>query len=176
MTVAQPTAAIETAGELLTHAYQMELEAQERYGYLAEQMDVHNNVELAKLFRELARVEGLHASDILERLMGMNLPQIGPLEYKWPGGESPEALDMGEMHYMMTPREALMLALMAEQNAFEFFDRLVRTSPDEDIKRFAVEFAQEEQEHVELVLGELKKYPETGEPPREDMDPATPQD
>jgi rubrerythrin len=176
MTVAQPTAAIETAGELLTHAYQMELEAQERYGYLAEQMDVHNNVELARLFRELARVEGLHASDILERLMGMNRPQIGPLEYKWPGGESPEALDMGEMHYMMTPREALMLALMAEQNAFEFFDRLVKTSPDEETRRFAAEFAQEEQEHVELVLGELKKYPETGEPPREDMDPPTPQD
>jgi rubrerythrin len=176
MTVAQPTAAIETAGELLTHAYQMELEAQERYGCLAEQMNVHNNVELAKLFSELARVESLHASDILERLMGMNLPQIGPLEYKWPGAESPEALDMGEMHYMMSPREALMLALKAEQNAFEFFDRLVKTSLDEDIRRFAAEFAQEEQEHVELVLGELRKYSKTGELQREDMDPPTPQD
>jgi rubrerythrin len=176
MTTAETTAAIETAGELLTHAYQMELEAQERYGYLAEQMDVHNNVELSTLFRELARVEGLHAGDILERLMGMNLPQIGPLEYKWPGGESPEALDMGEMHYMMAPREALMLALKAEQNAFEFFDRLVRTSPDEEIRRFAAEFAQEEREHVELVLRELKNHPESGERPREDMDPPTPQD
>ena len=176
MTSAETTAAIETAGELLAHAYQMELEAQERYGYLAEQMEAHNNIDLAKLFRELARVEGLHASEILEQMKGMDVPQIRPLDYKWPGTESPEALDMGDMHYKMIPRQALLLALKAEQNAFDFFDHLLKATGDPEIKRFAAEFAEEEQEHVELVLKELNKYPKTNELPREDMDPAISQE
>lgn len=165
------TASIETAGELLAHAYQMELEAQERYRYLADQMEVHNNVDLARLFRELARVEGLHASEIHEQMKAMDVPEIGPLDYKWPGSESPEALDMGDMHYLMTPRQALMLALKAEQNAFDFFDRLAKATGNREVVRFATEFAEEEQEHVDLVLKELKKYPEADERPRDDMDP-----
>ena len=176
MTGTVSTTAIGTAGELLAHAYQMELEAQERYSYLAEQMDVHNNVDLVRLFRELARVEGLHASEILEQMEGMDVPQIRPPDYKWPGSESPETIDMGEMHYMMTSRQALMLALKAEQNAFDFFNRLLTSAADQDTKRFAAEFAEEEQEHVELVLKELRKYPDTNEPSREDMDPPTQQE
>ena len=176
MTSAEVDQVIATAGELLAHAYQMELEAQERYGYLAEQMEMHNNVDLAKLFRELARVEGLHANDILEQMKGMDIPQISPLDYKWAGSESPEALDMGDMHYLMTPRQALLLALKAEKNAFEFFDHLLKATSDPEVRRFAAEFAEEEQEHVELVLEQLKKYPETDESPRDDLDPPVSQE
>ena len=175
MTGIGTTAAIRTVGELLAHAYQMELEAQERYAHLAEQMDVHNNTDLAGLFRELARVEGSHAGDILEQMKGMDIPQINPLDYKWPSNESPEALDMGDMHYMMTPRQALLLALKAEQKAFDLFDHLSKATGDPDVERFATEFAQEEREHVELVLRELRKYPEPDEQPRDDMDPPVPQ-
>ncbi len=162
---------IETAGELLAHAYQMELEAEERYTYLAQQMELHNNADLAKLFRDLARVEGVHAGDILEQMKGMAVPEIALLDYKWSGNESPEALDMGDMHYLMTPRQALLLALKAEQNAFDFFNHLLRATSDNEVKRFAAEFAEEEQEHVELVQNELEKYPESDEPIRDDMDP-----
>lgn len=161
---------IATAGDLLAHAHQMELDAQERYVWLAEQMQTHNNVELAGLFCELARVEGLHAADIEKQMLGMDVPYIRPSDYQWPGRESPEAIDMGDVDYLMTPRRALQLALKAEQNAFDFFDRLLKATDDPEIIRFATEFAEEEQEHVELVLRELKKYPDTGEP-REDMDP-----
>lgn len=165
---------IETAGELLAHAYQMELDAQERYTFLADQMDQHNNTDLAKLFRELSRVEGLHAQDILEQMKGMDIPEIRPLEFKWPGQESPEALDMGEMHYMMTPRQALLLALEAEQNAHDFFMHLLRVTEDKDVRGFAEEFAEEEAEHVELVERELRKYPESRERQRDDLDPPQP--
>lgn len=161
---------IETAGELLAHAHQMELEAQERYVWLAEQMQTHNNVELAVLFCELARVEGLHAADIEKQMLGMDVPHIRPPDYQWPDRESPEAVDMGDMDYLMTPHQALKLALKAERNAFDFFDRLLKATDDPDIIRFASEFAEEEQEHVELVLRELKKYPEGADAP-EDMDP-----
>lgn len=167
---------IETAGELLAHAYQMEVEAEERYTYLAQQMELHNNTDLAKLFRDLARIEGLHARDILEQMKNIEVPEIRPLEFSWPDNESPEALDLGDMHYLMTPRQALLLALKAEQNAFEFFSHIVRATGDADVKRFAAEFAEEEQEHVELVQRELVKYPESDSSPRDDMDPPVSQD
>jgi len=164
---------IESAGELLAHAYQMELEAQERYEILAEQMKVHNNVDLAQLFAKLAVVEGIHAKDILEQMKGMDIPEIPSHELKWHGQESPEALDLGEMDYRMTPREALLLALKAEENAYDFFARLLRATNDPEIKRFAAEFAEEEEEHVVMVEKELLKYPPTDEAKPDDMDAAT---
>jgi len=166
---------IESAGELLAHAYQMELEAQERYEMLAEQMAVHNNTDLVRLFAKLAVVEGLHAKDILDQMAGMNIPQIDPLDMKWPGFESPEALDFGDMDYMMTPRQALLLSLEAEENAFAFFNHLLNATTDPEVKRFASEFAKEEQEHVEMVKKELEKYPETVSPAPDDMDQAVDQ-
>ena len=36
----------------------------ERYKLLAEQMETHNNQELVKVFRDLARAEGIHAEEI----------------------------------------------------------------------------------------------------------------
>ncbi len=176
MTGAQGDAGIDTVGKLLAHAYQMELEAQERYAYLADQMDLHNNAALAGLFRELSRIEGLHAADIREQMQGMEVPEIGQLDYQWSGSEGPETLDFGDMDYLMTSREALLLALKAEENAFEFFNTLLQSTDDEDVKRFASEFAEEEQEHVELVLKELAKYPEPEGPPRDDLDPPMGQD
>jgi len=161
---------IENAGELLAHAYQMELDAQERYEMLAAQMKAHNNTDLAKLFAKLAVIEGIHAKDILEQMAGMDIPQIDPDDMQWQGQESPEALDLGDMDYLMTPRQALFLALEAEQNAFEFFNHLLNSTTDPEVKRFAAEFAEEEEEHVELVKKELLKYPETGERMKDDMD------
>ncbi len=171
MTTNDNIAPISSAGELLAHAYQMELDAQERYDFLADQMETHNNTGLARLFRELSRIEGLHANDIAEQMKGMDIPEIRPVDFKFPGEESPEALDMGDMHYLMTPRQALQLALRAEQNAFAFFNHILKVTTDEEVKGFAAEFAEEEEEHVELVLRELSKYPESEERQREDLDP-----
>jgi len=148
----------------------MELEAQERYEMLAAQMTAHNNTDLARLFAKLAVVEGIHAKDILEQMAGMDIPEIAPHDLKWHGQESPEALDLGDMDYMMTPRQALLLALKAEENAYEFFARLLRSTTDPEIKRFAAEFAEEEEEHVVMVEKELLKYPDTGKPIKDDMD------
>ena len=162
---------ISSVVELLAHAYQMELEAQDRYNYLAQQMDAHNNVELVRLFNKLAEVEGIHAQDILKQLRQMNVTQLAPVEERWTGDEPPESISMDEVSYLMTPRQALQLALAAERRAHEFFDQLEATTCDTEVKKFAAEFAEEEREHVELVLAELAKYPESEEAPGDDMDP-----
>ena len=163
-------------GELLAYACQMELEAQERYTMLADQMEVHNNPDLERLFRELARIEGLHAADIAKKMKDRDMPDMRPLDFIWGKAESPEAIDFGAVHYRMVPHEALQLALKAEQKARAFFQHFVATTDDAEARYFAEEFAEEEAEHVELVLKELRKYPAPADTPADDLDPPVGQD
>ena len=171
MTGTHPGSQITSVADLLAHAYQMELEAEERYKNLAEQMEVHNNAELAMLFRKLAEVEGIHACDIRRQMLDMKLSESALAADRWAGDEPPESIDMGDVSYLTTPRQALQLALEAECRAQQFFDRLRATTQDNGVARLAAEFAEEEREHVDLVLAELEKYPSSEESPRDDMDP-----
>lgn len=163
---------VASAAELLAHAHKIEADAAEHYGLLAEQMETHNNPEVAKLFRKLEWVEGLHAGKILERAGDTPLRTLSPWESIWPGDRSPEAVDLGEAHYLMTPFHALQMALKAERSAFAFYDRLAQTATDPEIRQLATEFAEEEREHVELVLTELEKHPPPDTDWSEDPDPA----
>ena len=52
----------------MVHAYAMEAEAAERYAEFADSMEVHNNREVAELFRKLSRIEQRHADQILEQM------------------------------------------------------------------------------------------------------------
>ncbi|MGI9426459.1 MAG: ferritin-like domain-containing protein, partial [Hyphomicrobiaceae bacterium] len=119
-----PDSHISSVAELLAHAYRMELEASERYSDLAEQMDLHNNTELANLFRKLSEVETIHAKDILQQMQNLGVSLPTPADDKWPDDEPPESIDLGAVSYIMTPREALQLALDAERRAYDFFDQL----------------------------------------------------
>ena len=56
--------------DFMSRAYTMELEATERYAQFAEQLETHNNREVAQLFRKLAEIEKLHAKRILEEMNG----------------------------------------------------------------------------------------------------------
>ena len=171
MSSTMPGSQISCVAELLARAYQMELEAQERYSYLAKQMDVHNNAGLAGLFRKLAEVEGIHAQDILQQMQNRDVPLPSSVDYCWQDDEPPESIDLGDVSYIMTPRQALRLALDAERRAQKFFDQLRAATRDKEVERFAAEFAEEEREHVDLVLAELAKFTGSEDGPRDDMDP-----
>jgi rubrerythrin len=165
--------AIETVEELLAHAHQIEVEAQERYELLADQMEVHNNLELAELFRKLAGHEKHHAEEILalaeER--GLTLPELKYSEFKWGDEEGPETGELERAHYLMTPWHALQMALRAEKRAFAFFDRIAAVAKDAEMTKWAEEFRQEEAEHVAHVEALLEKHPKPAEDWAEDMDP-----
>ena len=162
---------ISNLGELLAHAHAIETDAVERYHMLADQMDVHNNRELARIFRELAGHEEKHAAEILAQAGDIELPALKPSEFKWPGIESPEAAELDQAHYRMTPWHALRMALAAEQRAFAFFDHMVETAEEPDVKKWAEEFREEEAEHVELVNRLLEKHSEPEADWQDDPDP-----
>src|SRR5215510_10958326 len=167
---------ISSLADLFAVAYQIEADAVERYELLADQIETHNNRELVKMFRDLARAEGIHRDEI-RRLAGNNdVVSLGRRLAKWPRGESPEQADLGAAHYMMTPWHALQLALKGEQRALAFFTSVVEAAKNPEIKKMAEEFVEEEAEHVNLVHRLLRKYPRPAESWSHDPDPAVAQE
>ena len=171
MSNAAGTPKISSLADLFAVAYRIEADAVERYNLLSDQMEVHNNPELVKVFRDLARAEGIHAEEIRRMAGDIDVIAHGRRVARWSRGESPEQADLASAHYLMTPWHALQLALAGEERALAFFSGLVETTDDPEIKKLAVEFAEEEAEHVNLVHRLLRKYAATPTRRKEDPDP-----
>lgn len=158
--------------EFMTRAYVMEVDASERYADFADQMEVHNNLEVAQLFRKLARIEGLHAKRILKE-MGWKKPPQALLAWRWDDAEPPETASVTDLHYLMQPWHALEIALKNERRAERFFARIVRSAKTPaSVKKVAAEMAGEEREHVRLIRDWMKRVPKPE--PGWDRDPDPP--
>jgi rubrerythrin len=159
-----------TIDEFMVQAYAMEIEAAQRYSDLADTMDMHNNREVAQMFRKMAVIEGKHASQIMEE-MGWKQPPAGAIAPSWEGFEAAESVSVDEVHYLMRPWHALQLALAAEQRAERFFAKLAQTTTDEKVRRAALELQEEEREHVEWVQQWMAKVPQPEKDWAVDPDP-----
>jgi rubrerythrin len=161
--------------DLLAIAYRIEVDAVDRYNLLADQMETHNNPELVKVFRDLARAEGIHGEEI-RRLAGdfdvaahaASMPQFAE--------DSPEEADLGSAHYLMTPWHALQLSLKGEERALAYFTSIVENAKDPKVKAMAAELVEEEAEHVNLVHKLLRRYPKPAADWADDPDPPHPQE
>jgi rubrerythrin len=172
----QPSAPkVGNLNDLLAVAYQIEIDAVDRYKMLADQMETHNNPELTKVFRDLARAEGIHGEEI-RRMAGDFDVAAHARELAKFGGESPEEADLGSAHYLMTPWHALQLSLAGEERALAYFTSIVETARDEKVKTLAAELVEEEAEHVQLVHRLLKRYPKPSENWADDLDPPVSQE
>ena len=140
--------AIHTVPELLAHALAMETEAVERYGELADQMEMHHRAKVAAVFRRLERAEKKHLGELHEMCRNVELPHYAPWDFKWRGSESPEAIDIGKVHYLLSLREALQLALEHERMASNFYQDVAKNAENHEVRQLAREFADDELEHV----------------------------
>jgi rubrerythrin len=161
--------------DLLAVAYRIEIDAVERYNLLADQMETHNNPELVKIFRDLARAEGIHGEEI-RRLAGDFDVAAHAAEMAQFAEEGPEEADLGSAHYLMTPWHALQLSLQNEERALAYFTSIVETAKDPKVKATAAELVEEETEHVELVHRLLRRYRKPAENWADDPDPPHPQE
>jgi rubrerythrin len=148
-----------TLDDFMAQALAMEREAVARYTEFADAMDVHNNVEVAAMFRTMARYEGKHADQIMAQMGWAADPPAPAGDFLWPGMEPPETVPADDVHYLMQPWHALQLALAAEQRAEAFFGELARSTTDPAVRRAALELQAEEQEHVQLVRAWIDKVP-----------------
>jgi rubrerythrin len=137
--------------ELLLHALVIELEAKQRYQQLAEMMEQTGNTKVAKIFAKMSEIEAAHAEIIDEHVRGRRLPMLTPSQYHWRGAEAPENTDSARLFHLMTPYQAMSLALDNEKRAYEFFADVVDDSTDEGVREIAAEFAVEEEQHVAWV-------------------------
>jgi rubrerythrin len=167
---------ISSLADLLAVAYQIEADAVERYDVLADQMETHNNPELVAVFRDLSRAEGIHRDEIRRLAGDIDVVARARRIAKWSPGDSPEQVDLGGAHYLMTPWHALQLALAGEKRALAFFTSVVETTKDPEIRKMAEEFVEEEAEHVNLVHRLLRKHPEPPESWAQDPDPPVAQE
>ena len=137
-----------TVPELLLHALVIELEAVQSYKDLAEQMRECGNKDVAALFEKMSALEAEHEAKIRQEAKGVELPELAPWEFRWPGLEPPENIDLAGVHYLMTPHQALDLALENEISAMVFFDAVAHDTADDKVRSFAKEFADDERQHV----------------------------
>lgn len=145
----------------LARAWSMEVEAVERYSMLADAMEEHNNRDVAELFRKLARIEQLHADQLLAESPAVRPPGLPAGGMLWEEGEEgPETADPGDLHYRMQPYHALKIALECEKRANRFFADYARTVRNPAVRKAAEEMAEEEAEHMRLIEDWIKRTPE----------------
>jgi len=163
--------AVRSVNELMAYAYALEIEASERYAEFAEVMETHNNLEVAELFRKLARIEHKHAEQILEEMHWTSPPKPPSTGYRWESPEGPETGDVTDLHYLMQPYHALQIALHNEKRAEKFFAGLVKKASAASVRKAAIEFTEEEAEHVRLVEEWLARTPKPAKDWAHDPDP-----
>lgn len=137
-----------TVGQLLSHALAIEAEASQSYAELAALMKQAGNFDAARVFEKMSAIEARHASWINDQVGLLRLPLLGSWQFSWPGLEAPENIDRTQLSPAMGPRRALELALEGERRAYDFFCTVVDNSLDPQVRRFAAEFAAEEEEHI----------------------------
>jgi rubrerythrin len=165
-------APIHSVPEFLAHALAIEEEAAARYRELGDQMAVHNNLAAAELFFWLSRIEADHAKQMASRAEGITLPAIDPWDHKWGGFESPESAAHEDVHYLMTPFQALEIAQANERRAAQFFERVAQTTQDDAVRRLAQEMAADERQHVTYVERAMAKHARPAEDWDADLNPA----
>jgi rubrerythrin len=142
---------IRTAPELYAHAIAIERQAAERYQELAVRMDDEGREDLAHAFALLAQAEAGHLQALQARTEGVALPEIPGGRYQWLVADAPETAARQFFFRLMTPRDALHVALQAEHRAQAFFEGVFMSCDDPALRALAREMAAEEQEHVALI-------------------------
>lgn len=146
-----------TLRDALNLAILVEEEAKERYEELADQLEQHRTPEAAKFFRMMVKNEAAHRAALFERRKVLY-------------GQEPttvtrgmifdiEAPDYDEARAFMTVREALHVALRAEQKAHAFFVNALPHATDPAVHTLFDMLCLEEIEHQHLVQLELDKLP-----------------
>ena len=145
---------MESVELFLAYAIRVEEEAALRFGQLADAMDACGNREVGGLFRRLSDYSRLHLADAKARSGFREIPKLRTEEFEWPDLESPETAAIWATDPFIGRREALEIALAAEQAGYDYYKKVLDETTDPEIKALAREFVEEESGHV----AELKKW------------------
>lgn len=139
---------METVETFLAYAIQLEREAADRFGQLADAMYACGNWKVGKLFRRLSDYSRLHLADAQARAGFRDMPEMTVADYRWPDLESPETAAIWAADPFIGREEALHIALDAERAGYAYYKKVLDTTDDPEIKILAQEFVDEERGHV----------------------------
>src|SRR5450759_5406218 len=131
--------------EFLAHAVALEQEAADRYLELADMMEAHRNDSVSAVFRDMTRFSELHRDEIKARVVAIEVPQLKSWEYRW--RSPPEVGGEEGFDYLMQAYNALKYARENELGAMQYYRSVAEESTDPEVRRLAMEFANEETEH-----------------------------
>jgi erythrin-vacuolar iron transport family protein len=135
----------------------IEEEAKDRYEELASQMELHHTSEAAAFFRVMVSNEAKHGEQLAMRRAALfaDEPSTVSRAMLW----DVEAPDYDEVRAFMTRRQALEVALRAEEKAHAFFVAALPNVQDPEAKALFEELRDEEVEHQRLVQAQLAQLP-----------------
>lgn len=144
---------------VFAHALAAENEAVSRCTEFADFLEARGDDETARLFRELAMEDSRHAALLAQRL-SQNHPVAVPLGvHSWLDDRPVTPDSHAFLYHLMTPYDALTIALRAERRTREFFERVSQTSDDAEIREMAVEMMREEDAHIDTLRRALERAP-----------------
>ena len=152
---------VRSCTELYAHSIAIEREAASRYAEFAQRMADLGNTAAAEVFSTLAVLEGEHLEALLRRTEGMQVPALRTFEYSWLDAGPPETSAHELVFRLLTPHQALHIALDAERRAEAFFEQVLMTSDDPALRALAREMAADEGEHALMLERLLERTPES---------------
>jgi rubrerythrin len=162
--------------EFLAHSLELESEARDRYEELAESMETHHNKDVAAFFRRMVAEASHHLEEVAELSEGLELPDLKAWDFDWPEAEPPETASYEAVHYRMSLREAMTLALANERAAESFYRGFAGRTDDSETTAVATQFADEEVSHAAELERLIRELPENGHYLRvEDDEPNMPE-
>lgn len=132
----------------LAHAIQLERDAARRFEYLMHSMQTAGNREVEGLFRRLGEFSRQHLQAAVARSGFHTLPELGPGDFQWPDGVTPEAAGWLGVDDGLDTLGALRVALGGERNGHAYYQAIASESADPEVARMARSFADEEAQHV----------------------------
>jgi rubrerythrin len=154
--------------DALDLAILIEQEARERYETFARIVGGRYAGDAADMFREMARNEAKHESQLSAR----RKTAFGdaPRKVSRDQFEDVEAPDTGKPRVFMSARQAMEVALASEEKAWQFFDEALKHVKDPYVRSLFQELRGEEAQHATLVRNRLEKLPPGPDLEEEDAD------
>jgi rubrerythrin len=158
--------------EFFAHAVALEQEAADRYLELADMMEEHRNDAVCVVFRDMTRFSQMHHDEIKARVGAIELPQLKSWEYRW--RSSPEVGGEEGFDYLIETYNALKYARQNELRAMQYYRSVAGESTDPEVRRLAIEFANEETGHVAALNKWIALTRRPSATRRDDPDPLPP--
>ncbi len=162
---------IKSPEHLLAQVYAMKCESEDRLQDLIDSLKQHNNSAAADIFSRTIELIQDSIKNIEHRAQGMQLPEIPPWESQWYCEEQPDYLCIENAHYLMTPLQALDLAIFNEKRLQEFFAQQINTGVNEEIRLIADDFLVQEKQLTKQMHSWKKQLESSQMEQNEDFDP-----